>query len=1146
MRRLNFITAAFVLALGSRVALSDAAAQPKPNVVATPDQAALAEAHKLTVEARAKLRENKFDEALSLAERALAIHEKAAPGSVYVTVSLRFIAEVHEEAGNHARAVPPYERALANDEKRGVKGFELQVSVEYLARALSKAGMHERAVNMFQRAVGIAREVDGGKDGDHATSSLQLMAASYAALHRYQDAESALLRAIKIVEAEERQRGLDAPLLALGKLYHEQGLYTRAEPVLMRALEVRVKAMGRQHATEHMQKLASTLVALEEYESARVLRDELLASAKSEGEGSMRYALMLAMRGALDIRTGAYDRAEPLLDHSQSILDKLVTKRAEGADAASVAVGGMRGRLSLRKGDLVRAEKLLMAEMELVERMYGPKDKTLADAAAELADLHRKAGRLERADAFAQRALSIRDEALAPTHPVRAESRAILGRIREARGDAAAAKKLYEEALVMREQAFGPEHPHVGASLVDLADLARRQGRIEQAEASYKRAIAIFEKTFGPDHEKIAVALEGLAALHSAAGKVELAVRLSERAADIRERQAALIIAGGSDAQKRAFVESLRVGTDFVTSLHATVAPLDEKAKRLALTTILRRKGRVLDVMAGTWSEFRKRPTQADEALFGAVRAARADAARLAMRGPAGAPVDEFRRELAKREEKARALEEKLGGQSDVFRTERIPVTIERVQAALPEGMALVELSVYVPRKAAERERAARLGPPRIAAYVLDGAGKIAFVDLGESGPIERAAFAFRKELSNPNSQGHEKIARDLDERVMRKVRPLLGGKTRVLISADGALSLIPFAALVDEHGRYLVENFEITYLTSGRDLVRLARQTNVQNGNAVVLANPAFGLRTQGESALALLEEGGAARGLDKAYFEPLPATAAEARQLSTLMPNATVLTDVDATEGAIKKVRAPKILHVATHGFFLTLGANAARMADDGERGLELERTSDWLPDDPLLRSGIALAGANSKSGGGGEDGILTALEASSLDLNGTKLVVLSACETGIGDVLQGEGIYGLRRALFIAGAESLVASLWKVADEETQNMMVHYYARILRGEARSGALRSVQMSMLKVPAMAHPYYWASFGVFGNAGAIGDASSHGTSKAANAPPTGKVLPGARGCACAVAEKSQDDAPFAIMGALGLLFTKWRRRVRH
>ncbi|NEQ22049.1 MAG: CHAT domain-containing protein [Microcoleus sp. SIO2G3] len=130
----------------------------------------------------------------------------------------------------------------------------------------------------------------------------------------------------------------------------------------------------------------------------------------------------------------------------------------------------------------------------------------------------------------------------------------------------------------------------------------------------------------------------------------------------------------------------------------------------------------------------------------------------------------------------------------------------------------------------------------------------------------------------------------------------------------------------------------------------------------------------------------------------------------------------------------------------------------------------------ENPLLRSGLALAGANPRQSGN-EDGILTASEAAGLNLSGTKLVVLSACKTGLGDVQNGEGVYGLRRAFAIAGAESQLMSLWAVNDYRTNQLMVNYYQRLKNNVGRSDALRQTQLEMLQKPESQHPYYWAAF---------------------------------------------------------------------
>jgi CHAT domain-containing protein len=212
----------------------------------------------------------------------------------------------------------------------------------------------------------------------------------------------------------------------------------------------------------------------------------------------------------------------------------------------------------------------------------------------------------------------------------------------------------------------------------------------------------------------------------------------------------------------------------------------------------------------------------------------------------------------------------------------------------------------------------------------------------------------------------------------------------------------------------------------------------------------------------------------LSEVYFAPLDGTSLEAQSIRALFPEASVLTGGQATESAVKQVNAPRLLHLATHGFFLTAPrALATGSAPAGalsiNAGPEIEN--------PLLRSGLAFSGANLHHGVSNDDGILTALEASGLNLWGTKLVVLSACDTGLGEVRNGEGVYGLRRAFVLAGAESLVMSLWPISDYTTRELMTNYYRNLKLGLGRGEALRQVQLEMLKQNPKLHPFYWANF---------------------------------------------------------------------
>jgi len=187
--------------------------------------------------------------------------------------------------------------------------------------------------------------------------------------------------------------------------------------------------------------------------------------------------------------------------------------------------------------------------------------------------------------------------------------------------------------------------------------------------------------------------------------------------------------------------------------------------------------------------------------------------------------------------------------------------------------------------------------------------------------------------------------------------------------------------------------------------------------------------------------------------------------------------VTGAQASKATLRQVNAPILLHIATHGFFLQgMAENTTQTA--ARSATKDTRSAQGAPglQNPLLRSGLALAGANLDKGTS-DNGILTALEASDLNLWGTKLVTLSACDTGVGQVKIGEGVYGLRRAFFLAGTESLVMSLWPVSDYVTRQLMTQYYTGLKSGLGRGEALREAQLAMLKRKGREHPFYWASF---------------------------------------------------------------------
>src|SRR6266540_4477285 len=546
----------------------------------------------------------------------------------------------------------------------------------------------------------------------------------------------------------------------------------------------------------------------------------------------------------------------------------------------------------------------------------------------------------------------------------------------------------FERALEIRERRLGPDHPDVSQAINSLATLHYYKGDYAKAEPLYQRALAIREKALGPEHPDVGISLNYLAILYAAKGAIAQAITFQSRANAVSERNLTLNLATGSERQKLAYLALFSRETDFTLSLLSQALPHDPQALDLAFTTLLRRKGRGLDVMANTISALRRRAAPEDQALFDQLAEARSQLAALTLKGLGTDKSETYRARLKSLEDKGEELESALSARRPEFRAQ--PVTLAAVQAALPAGGALVEFAAYTPQD--PRNDKNKL-PPRYLAYLLAAKGQPRWIDLGEAAPIDRAITSWRQALRDPRRTDVKRLARAVDEKVMRPVlslaQPELGEFRRLLIAPDGMLNLIPFAALVDRQGSYLVERYSISYLMSGRDLLRSpVRWPSEQD--AVIVAGPDYGAR--GDAVVASRQDvrppksAGSNFNLAQIYFPPLKGAADEAWALKAILPQATVLTGEQATEAALKQLHSPSILHVATHGFFLR--DQEIRLVGARDIGAAIVRSGafpDRPVENPLLRSGLALAGVNQRLGRAdqGDDGVLTALEATGLDL-------------------------------------------------------------------------------------------------------------------------------------------------------------------
>ena len=437
-------------------------------------------------------------------------------------------------------------------------------------------------------------------------------------------------------------------------------------------------------------------------------------------------------------------------------------------------------------------------------------------------------------------------------------------------------------------------------------------------------------------------------------------------------------------------------------------------------------------------------------------------------------------------------------------------------------------------------------------------------VDLGEAAPINDAVELICKRMSAGQFAAKDLAValQRLSNLVYAPLAKHLTNISHLILCPDGQLSRLPFEML-PVGNKFLVEEKTISYVTSGREVVRLAggqanSKLKIKNAKSLVMGNPDFDLdlgrsRRREEAEVSLssnqpansegvrLLTSAATRSLSRDFrglkFNPLPGSGVEATNVAKLLGNDTVLRlGAEAREADLKTVQSPRVLHLATHGFFLTdqdgnretrgIRETGLGLSTGGTTGTPFSRGShgsrfqDW--ENPLVRCGIALAGANHTNWPTGrssrreeaqtsnsqlstndpqptvqslltsaatrfdaEDGILTGLEASLLNLQGTELVILSACDSGSGEVKIGEGVMSLRRAFRIAGAETVLASHWKVSDKATSQLMTEFMRRWRSGEPRAKAWREAQLTLLRSKGtkedFSNPYFWAAFTLTG-----------------------------------------------------------------
>ena len=937
-----------------------------------------------------------------------------------------------------------------------------------LAQLYQTMGSYEQAEQLYQQALDIQKQVLGPSDLEYATT-LDGLASLYVALGRNEQAEAFYQQALDIEKKAvgEQHPSYAATLCNLGDLYRLKAQFSQAEPLYVESLTIRKQAVGEQHPdyARSLDRLAALYDSTGRYPEAELLYKQAIEVRRQAlGDQHPDYARSLNNLALLYKETKRYPEAEPLYVQA----------------------------LAIRK------------------KVFGDQHRTCASSLDDLAQLYQAMKKYQQAEPLYVQALAIRKKALGEQHPAYAVNLDNLSLLYKAMQRYPEAEALSRQALAIRKKTVGEYHPQYATNLKHLAAILVVRGQTEEASqlllesaqlqwlhltenfptmSDQQKRQFLARSHFSQTEELSSLVFQGKGNPKDGLQGVLLSKNLLFEVARQESGALASAVAAGSSQWQQQWQVRERLRHEYATV--------------------------VLQIMAEGG-----RPPQAGHEAVDAEY------------------VHSLATQIEQLDAQLRRTNPAYGAAARVQ-----PVRLDDVTRALRPDEVLAEYVRYQPYDFVAWKK----GNPRYGVFLLQGqSGQASAIDLGEADAIEAAVAKFRAEMRGSiddfktvepsRGQIHrseEQVAEAssaLREIVWKPLEKQLSGIKRVYVAPDGQLSLIPFEALArkDDSGswRYLTEDWELAYLGTGRDLSRLelsATPRALEAKTAILIGNPDFNAKPEELAALeahtAPPSASAAAQSItpanvttlgisggDEARLE-IPRNWVQVEVLATLIQQAsaqlkqlgwsvTTMVDRAAVKESVEAVNAPRILQFATHGYILD-------HPNQDPQG--------W--DNPLLRSMLIMAGVNgwhpvyrvgnefltepqARAKGLNDDqlrddrvelgdGVLTAYEVTGMRLQGTELVNLTACETGLGEVTP-DGVAGLRQGFLLAGARSLTMSMWEVPAAETTQEIGDFYARWLgnaaggqKPEHRYEAFHAAQLAALSRArdehGAGHPFYWA-----------------------------------------------------------------------
>jgi tetratricopeptide (TPR) repeat protein/CHAT domain-containing protein len=986
---------------------------------------------------------------------------------------------------------------------------------------LYQQGKYAEAIQVADEAVRVARTTFGRDDPNLATA-LNNLGELYNAQGRYREAEPLLKQALVIRKQKLKPDDLAVAtsLNNLGTVYEYQGRYEEAETLFKQALAIRQNSLSPNDpaVATSLNNLAGLYAQEGRYSEAEPFLQQALAiyqMALSPDHPDV--ATSLDSLAELYFRQGRYQEAEPLFKRALGIREKGLES---DHPAIATSLNNLAG-LYAHQGRYAESELFYKRALATRQKSLPPNHPDVAESLNNLAALYQARGRYSEAETLYKQALVIlqRDPGTDPTEIASALNN--LAELYQDQDRCADAEPLLKQALAIDKKALPPGHPGIATDLNNLASLYEAQKLYAEAEPLYRQALAIRQKVLGPNHPNTGGTLQNLALLYYAWRRPREAQSYFESAFQNLTVQFEQQFVYMNEKDRLGFLNTVsNVFPNYFSFVFTYHNQHPEFAGRM-YDLLLWEKGLVADSVATQQARLTASGDAEALKLFKKLAAKRNQV--VALIGAEPSDRGQWKRNLDQLQTEADDVEEQLVRRSAAFaESKRLARPSWRdVQKALGNDEAAVEVVRFE-----FHDGKKWTGKNNYAALVLTGATKSGpvSIDLADAAMLESALQEAYFQRIAPPSGGAlsgtacsaQVAAPSLQARVVsasgggplafynsfwKPLEQALGGSKHIYISTDGSLNQMALGLIPTPKGNLLMESYDLRLLNRTADLLQPVVAHMEQS--AVLFANPDFNLPAASyrkslvslgtsiseATAIPRLNESDTTLGGCTQLQQVRSLELGVTNQIVPLLREHGLTTTTYVEEQAlvetVEQVQAPRLLHIATHGDFLP---------DPAAKEVTTPQSNDFprpLISDPMLRSRLFFAGANHTLAGHPlpadlSDGILTAYQASTLNLHGTELVVLSACETGRGDVQDGEGVFGLRRAFQEAGAESVLMTLWEVPATETQELLNSFYRHWLSdGMDKHQALLAAQEDERKVVQQRYgsdlPYYWGAFVLVG-----------------------------------------------------------------